>query len=623
MNPTTHSDTNGNGGLTLGEVEGGLTRLLKTAGEKLVDIVAPAISRAFHAARDADGRLEATYVTRGEEFRLLLVYLKRYIELLVAFDRIDTSSDRMIDRVEFERAIPLLASWGVAFESDPGAEFRKLLADSGDKIMFDGFAGWAIGMNLDLDTSDNVASESGLAKQHKSSSTVVSVLERGETERRVLAMDANRNRPRLGGGDLTQGWDLPALVAKLPISETKKDKEHRLQLFAAADSSGNGLLTVSEVQLGLSTLLGKNAVRAFNAAIISAFRASKDADGNTAGSAADRVSREEFHTLLVNLRRYLELLVCFHQVDVSDDSHISLVEFQHALPLIKTWGVHMVDPVREFDAMDAAGGRNGKVLFNEFAGWALRKNLDVWHGQTEIKLQGGRTVPKLPSIGNTELTAKHAMLGQTVSTLPQRRWQPNRTGYVGHLETSLDLTAGMSALIHTLPASKTETDREARAELFSRLDTRGVGVLSCNDVDRGLRALLASAIRPVTHAPLPIIKQAIDNILSLKDESEHCITKRRFRQFLCNLKWYDNHPTAQAGASRRAPKTATAAMPGRRGQVGRLGGPASSKSVGFLPVLGSPGNLLRSPAHSKSSASLHTLGGQWPMWTATDKLSKS
>jgi hypothetical protein len=35
-------------------------------------------------------------VARGEEFRLLLVYMKRYFELLLAFDRIDRDDNRRV-----------------------------------------------------------------------------------------------------------------------------------------------------------------------------------------------------------------------------------------------------------------------------------------------------------------------------------------------------------------------------------------------------------------------------------------------------------------------------------------------------------------------------------------------
>ena len=69
-------DASGNGLLTLVEVENGLTMLLQCEGKKHVAALSPAIKRAFAAAKNLSPG-DATCVTRGEEFRLLLVYLKR------------------------------------------------------------------------------------------------------------------------------------------------------------------------------------------------------------------------------------------------------------------------------------------------------------------------------------------------------------------------------------------------------------------------------------------------------------------------------------------------------------------------------------------------------------------
>ena len=56
---------------------------------------------------------------------MLLVFLKRYFELLVMFDVLDQSGDRRIDRAEFIEAMPLLASWGMQVD-DPRAEFERM-----------------------------------------------------------------------------------------------------------------------------------------------------------------------------------------------------------------------------------------------------------------------------------------------------------------------------------------------------------------------------------------------------------------------------------------------------------------------------------------------------------------
>jgi len=536
-------DVNGNGGLNLSEVQAGLTRLLRATGQQLSLLLSPAITRAFHAAKDANGRTDATFVTRGEEFRLLLVYLKRYFELVVAFDRIDTSDDRKIDVDEFERALPLLSSWGIQMGSAHD-EFRQIDTDRGGKVAFDEFAGWAIRKDLDLDPTDNVAAEDSLKKHHKSSAMVAEQASK-ETAARMQALEERDNGPLAGGGDITQGLDVAALVAKLPTRDQGADVEKRRVLFASADSSNNGTLTLSEVVQGLNTLLGKEAVRAINTAITSAFHAAKDANGRSED--VERVSRDEFHTLVVYLRLYLELLVSFNRIDTSDDRKIEASEFAAALPLLESWGVVISNPAREFRTLDVSG--DGKVLFHEYASWALHKGLNIWHGRSS------KGVVMLPSIHKEGLAKKHASLSQQPS--PKRgRLRPSHPSPRRSFLSSLDLTAGISALIHTLPASKTLSHREARTELFDHFDARGDGALFVIDVDAGLRALLDSVSRPVTHAPVPVIELAFKKAVQFKPPRDRYLSRSNFRLFLCNLKWYDSQASVQAGMRARLPPIA-------------------------------------------------------------------
>ena len=95
-------DPNGNGYLSLAEIDRGLRQVMgeKDAGGYTdVDSLSPAIARAFHAAKNAvesKASLGEDFVER-KEFRLLLVYLKRYFELFGMFLDIDTSDDRRMD----------------------------------------------------------------------------------------------------------------------------------------------------------------------------------------------------------------------------------------------------------------------------------------------------------------------------------------------------------------------------------------------------------------------------------------------------------------------------------------------------------------------------------------------
>ena len=86
-------DANHNGMLSLGEVDLGLRIVLRSNQD--VQALAPAIVRAFHAAKDAKkgkpGCSKADTAVGRDEFRLLLVYLKRYGELLQMYDAIDST----------------------------------------------------------------------------------------------------------------------------------------------------------------------------------------------------------------------------------------------------------------------------------------------------------------------------------------------------------------------------------------------------------------------------------------------------------------------------------------------------------------------------------------------------
>ena len=142
-----HFDPNGNGYLSLAEVDKGLH---ETFGLEGVYNCKPAIIRAFNAAKGlkkgGSGR-DDDYVTKVE-FRMLLVYLKQYFELFQIFDGIDTGADRRIDAGEFVRAADKLRAWGMEVADDPEATFDEIDADGGGQILFIEFCEWAMARNL-------------------------------------------------------------------------------------------------------------------------------------------------------------------------------------------------------------------------------------------------------------------------------------------------------------------------------------------------------------------------------------------------------------------------------------------------------------------------------------------
>merc|ERR1719183_378337 len=91
-----------------------------------------AINRAFHAARDIAPPISSfsnDYIDKNE-FRVLLVYLRHYIDLFELFSSIDTSGDRRVRVQEFQAHLPLLLKWGLKqakdWERDPKRAFQQM-----------------------------------------------------------------------------------------------------------------------------------------------------------------------------------------------------------------------------------------------------------------------------------------------------------------------------------------------------------------------------------------------------------------------------------------------------------------------------------------------------------------
>ena len=162
-------DVNGNGQLSFTEVDRAMRKLM---GDIMPNFLAskthawsnswkPVIMRAFTHAKDSNKSLKEKrkrnddYV-EADEFRLLLLCLRQYFELYIAFSRLDINQDHRLTYEEFINAIPHLAKWGVhVTESEAKAEFELIDLDHGGYIRFDEFIRWGLQKNLDLDDDDD------------------------------------------------------------------------------------------------------------------------------------------------------------------------------------------------------------------------------------------------------------------------------------------------------------------------------------------------------------------------------------------------------------------------------------------------------------------------------------
>ena len=152
-------DPNGNGYLSLAEVDKGLTEAgLMASSDHSTVLNQKVLMRAFQAAKivsddksSAGGGRGADYIETNE-FRLLLVYLQKYLAVWQMFDAVDESDDHRITLAEFQSAVAKMPELGV---SDPAAAFSEMDQNGGGMILFDEFAEWVLHKQLAL--QDNSA----------------------------------------------------------------------------------------------------------------------------------------------------------------------------------------------------------------------------------------------------------------------------------------------------------------------------------------------------------------------------------------------------------------------------------------------------------------------------------
>jgi len=173
--------------------------------------------------------------------------------------------------------------------------------------------------------------------------------------------------------------DWAAISEKLPTERTEEQKAKRAELFDQFDPNGNGYLSLAEIDKGCRDVLGLYEIFECKRVIMRAFQAAKKAHNAKAGGSDDLgpdfVQKIEFRLLLVYLAKYFEVWQMFDEIDDGEDHRINMEEFQKAVPLLEGWGVTIEDPETSFQEIDGNGG--GQILFDEFAEWAITKQLDL------------------------------------------------------------------------------------------------------------------------------------------------------------------------------------------------------------------------------------------------------
>ncbi|MHA7927728.1 MAG: EF-hand domain-containing protein, partial [Marinobacter sp.] len=447
-------DPNGNGYLSLAEVDRGCRDVL---GLYEIFNCKKVIMRAYQAAKGANNektrltgdKLGQDYVERTE-FRLLLVYLKRYFQIWRVFDVVDTGHDHRINLDEFAKALPLFKEWGVTVD-DPAAIFNSIDKNGGGEILFDEFADWALLRGINQSEND---------KEDYSR-----ILENSEHNGTATKYRYYTPPPASTKAKMEIDWD--KINELLPTERTEAHRARRKELFQQFDPNGNGYLSLAEVDRACLDVLRLYDIFNAKRVIIRAFQAAKSANDERNKETGDELGAHfvewaEFRLLLVYLKRYLEIWQIFDYLDQSEDHRVDLEEFKAALPELSSLGVRVEDPEQEFAAIDTNGG--GSILFDEFADWALRLRIN----------QNGKDEKDFSRVIGSN--------GSFDESYP--RYQPQKEQVVD------DTGIKLETLYSKLPIERTEEDKEKRKKLFVQFDPNGNGYLSLAEVDRGCRDVL-------------------------------------------------------------------------------------------------------------------------------------
>lgn len=200
--------------------------------------------------------------------------------------------------------------------------------------------------------------------------------------------------------------DWAVLNAKLPYQKTEEQKKLRMQMFNEIDLNHSNKLSLGEVSAAMEKILEEaGQVMKVPDVIRMAFNVAKVAAQNAGMKGSeDYVEKREFRLLLKYTREYFELYQLFSQMgEKAGDKRVNLEEFKTAVPLLKEWGVDIEDPEETFKAIDKDKG--GQILFDEFANWAMKENLDSPDDdepEAETAPTDSATVPTAPAEPSAE-----------------------------------------------------------------------------------------------------------------------------------------------------------------------------------------------------------------------------
>ena len=235
-------DVNGNGGLSLAEIDKGVvsgvfTKVLSpegsTGGENFDH--KPALMRAYHAAdRSKDGFIERS------EFALLLQYMVYFNNLWHKFEAIDSDHDRRLNLAEFTAGCQILGLDMTVEETE--AEFMRCDADGGGMVLFGEFCAWCASRHIGSTALSTEPEPQPEPRMHEWTSSPTDV--NAARQQRVNSMQNRSQRPVQGVEDgptddnsmYTHASESDALNIELSAAE---QEEIRHKIYATLLAQAN------------------------------------------------------------------------------------------------------------------------------------------------------------------------------------------------------------------------------------------------------------------------------------------------------------------------------------------------------------------------------------------------
>jgi len=152
-------DANGNGGLSLAEIDKAVLELWPHFDHKR------ALMRAYKAAdTNRDGFI------KRREFRSLLKYIVYFNELWETFEAIDTNHDHRLNQSEFREGVKQLGM--ELSEEEVGAAFADMDENGGGYVLFDEFCGWCAAASASAEVEEVEAAVTAAVEAEEAAAAV-------------------------------------------------------------------------------------------------------------------------------------------------------------------------------------------------------------------------------------------------------------------------------------------------------------------------------------------------------------------------------------------------------------------------------------------------------------------